>query len=106
MATREQRFASRRRKAWSAPPLRIDRAECITCDDCVRACPPRLDAIIHHAGSLVVIPELCSGCGACLPVCPVDCIHPDPDWQPAPDSWWRSALRDAESERGSARAAR
>jgi hypothetical protein len=23
-------------------------------------------------------------------VCPVDCIHPDPDWKPenVPDDWW------------------
>ena len=29
------------------------------------------------------------GLRKCLPpVCPVDCILPDPEWKPAPDEWW------------------
>jgi electron transport complex protein RnfB len=89
--TRVDRVEGRERKGWTPSPVRIDRAECITCDDCVRACPPQFDAIVHHRGSLVVIPELCSGCGKCVAPCPVDCIHPDPAWRPAPASWWESA---------------
>jgi electron transport complex protein RnfB len=44
---------------------------------------------------VIIIPELCSGCEKCLPpVCPVDCIVPDPDWTPAPDDWWREQTID------------
>jgi hypothetical protein len=21
-------------------------------------------------------------------VCPVNCIYPDPDWEPSPQAWW------------------
>ena len=32
------------------------------------------------------------GCDKCLDPCPVNCIHPDPDWEPAPDEWWSEPL--------------
>ena len=89
-ATRDDRIAARERKPqWKPAPLRIDRAECINCDECIRACPRGFGAIFRHGGSVVIVPELCSGCDRCVPVCPVDCIHADADWRPAPDAWWR-----------------
>ena len=35
-----------------------------------------------------------SGCDKCLPVCPVDCIYPDADWQftTIPADWWDEPL--------------
>lgn len=96
-ATRAERIASRtRNERWRNPPLRIEMAECINCDACLRACPPEFGAIFNHDADVVIIPALCSGCDKCLPACPVDCIHPFPDWHALghPEAWW------AEAERG------
>jgi len=89
-ATRDDRFASRRRNPkWLNAPMRIDMSICISCDTCLRHCPPQFGAIFNHGVDVIIIPELCSGCGKCLPpVCPVDCIVDDPDWTPAPADWW------------------
>ena len=89
-SSREQRIAERvRNPKWKAVPLRIEMSECINCDTCIRHCPPQFGAIFNHDADVVIIPELCSGCGKCLPpVCPVDCIYEDPDWKPAPGAWW------------------
>ena len=57
-------------------------SECINCDACLRHCPSQFGAIFNHGADVVIVPELCSGCDKCLPACPVDCIYPDPDWQP------------------------
>ncbi len=88
--SRAERIAGRvRNDKWKNPPVRIDMSICINCDACLRHCPPQFGAIFNHGPDVIVIPELCSGCGKCLPpVCPVDCIHPDPDWTPATDDWW------------------
>jgi electron transport complex protein RnfB len=93
-STRRERIASRaRNEKWSNPPLRIEMSECINCDACLRHCPPQFGAIFNHGPDVVIVPELCSGCGKCLPpVCPVRCIHPDPDWSPAPEEWWSLPL--------------
>lgn len=95
-AGRDQRLATRQRNPkWRRPPLFIDMAACINCDTCIRHCPPPFGAIFNHGIDVVIIPELCSGCGECVDPCPVDCIHPAPDWSPAPDGWWdEPALRD------------
>jgi len=86
---RAERVASRERKpTWRNSPLQIVRAECIVCDECVRACPAGFGAIFGHGVTLVIVPELCSGCGKCVPVCPVDCIVDDPAWSAAPEEWW------------------
>jgi electron transport complex protein RnfB len=77
---------------WRNPPLRIEMSECINCDACLRHCPPQFGAIFNHSVDVIIIPELCSGCDKCLPACPVDCIYPDPEWQPAPDDWWKNPL--------------
>ena len=47
------------------------------------------DLIFNHGIDVIILPELCSGCGKCLPpVCPVDCIVDDPAWTASPDDWW------------------
>jgi len=90
LATRAGRVAERQRDPrWGRPPVRIVMAFCVNCDACVRACPPAFGAIVHHRHDVVVIAELCSGCGRCLPpVCPADCIVADPDPAPTPGPWW------------------
>ena len=88
---RSGRIAERRRHPkWQNPPLRIEMAECINCDACLRACPPHFGAIFNHGPDVVIVPELCSGCDKCLPACPVDCIYPFADWVAvgAPVAWW------------------
>ena len=88
--TRAERVESRERnEKWKNPPFKIDMSICINCDTCLRHCPTQFGAIFNHGIDVVILPELCSGCEKCLPpVCPVDCIVPDPDWDPSPDDWW------------------
>ncbi len=83
-----------RNPKWKSPPLRIEMAECINCDACLRHCPTQFGAIFNHGIDVVIIPELCSGCDKCLPACPVDCIYPDPEWSPAPTDWWDEPATD------------
>ena len=52
----------RRNPKWQNPPLRIEMAECINCDACLRHCPPQFGAIFNHGPDVVILPELCSGC--------------------------------------------
>jgi Na+-translocating ferredoxin:NAD+ oxidoreductase subunit B len=62
MSARSDRVASRTRNVkWLNAPVRIEMAECINCDACLRACPPHFGAIFNHGVDVVVIPELCSG---------------------------------------------
>jgi Na+-translocating ferredoxin:NAD+ oxidoreductase subunit B len=86
---RSERIENRaRHDGWKKPPRRIERSECITCDSCLRSCPPEFDAIFDNGLDVVIVPELCSGCPACVLVCPVDCIYVDEDWTPTgPDLW-------------------
>ena len=92
-STRLERIADRTRNPkWRNVPLRIEMSECINCDACLRHCPPQFGAIFNHGADVVIVPELCSGCDKCLPACPVDCIYPDPEWQPAPEEWWSLPL--------------
>jgi electron transport complex protein RnfB len=78
---RSQRIATRsRNQAWKKPPRRIESSECITCDMCVRSCPPEFGAIFDRGLDVVIVPELCSGCPVCVMVCPVDCIYVDEEW--------------------------
>ena len=87
---RAERLESHERNPkWQIAPFIIDMSICINCDTCIRHCPTQFGAIFNHGIDVIIIPELCSGCGKCLPpVCPVDCILPDPEWKPAPDEWW------------------
>lgn len=90
---RATRIAERQRAPkWKLPPFTILVDECINCDACLAACPPRLGAVFHHGPHMVIVPELCSGCGKCLaPVCPVDCIVADESWTPTSDETWSRA---------------
>ena len=91
-ATREARIATRARNPkWRNPALRIDMDVCINCDTCLRHCPPHFGAIFNHGMDVVIVAELCSGCGKCVAPCPVDCILAFPEWRehPTPLSWWR-----------------
>lgn len=52
---------------------------CIRCvyTDCVEVCPVEC---FHDAGEMLVIdPQECIDCGACVPACPVDAIFFDED---------------------------
>jgi electron transport complex protein RnfB len=91
--TRSERIeAHERNPKWKLPALRIEMSECINCDTCLRHCPPQFGAIFNHGLDVIIVPELCSGCGKCLPVCPVDCIYEDPAPAPTPDDWWALPL--------------
>jgi len=89
-ATRTERIESHERnRKWQSAPLKIDMSICINCDTCIRHCPPQFGAIFNHGIDVIILPELCSGCGKCLPpVCPVDCIVEDPSWSASPADWW------------------
>jgi electron transport complex protein RnfB len=86
---RDERIAERSRSQnWRKPPRRIEAAECITCDHCLRNCPPEFGAIFDRGLDVVIVPELCSGCPSCVLVCPVDCIYVDEDWTPTDQAMW------------------
>jgi len=89
-STRDGRIESHdRNPKWQNSPLRIEMSECINCDTCLRHCPEQFGAIFNHGIDVIIVPELCSGCLKCVPVCPVDCISPVPEWSHAPDDWWK-----------------
>ncbi len=94
--TRVERIKNRERNPkWKNPALIIDMSICINCDTCLRHCPPQFGAIFNHGLDVIIVSELCSGCGKCLPpVCPVDCIFPDPTPKPTPHDWWAHPLSD------------
>ncbi|GAB3441625.1 hypothetical protein GCM10027570_07950 [Streptomonospora sediminis] len=86
---RDERIAARARSDnWRKPPRRIESSECITCDTCLRHCPPEFGAIFDSGLNVVIVPELCSGCPACVVVCPVDCIYVDEEWTPTGNDMW------------------
>ena len=61
---RTERLADRERNSkWRPAPFRIEMSECINCDACLRHCPPQFGAIFNHGIDVIIIPELCSGCG-------------------------------------------
>jgi H+/Na+-translocating ferredoxin:NAD+ oxidoreductase subunit B len=86
---RNERITRRARSEnWRKPPRRIEASECITCDTCLRNCPPEFGAIFDRGLDVVIIPELCSGCPVCVLVCPVDCIYVDEEWNETDDEMW------------------
>jgi Na+-translocating ferredoxin:NAD+ oxidoreductase subunit B len=89
-ANRPDRIAARvRNPKWKSPPLRIDMSTCINCDTCLRHCPEQFGAIFNFGLDVVILPELCSGCGKCLPpICPVDCIVVDSADAVSDLDWW------------------
>lgn len=48
--------------------------ECIMCGACEPECPE--NAISEGEDVYVIDPELCTDCGNCAEVCPVDCCVP------------------------------
>jgi ferredoxin len=52
---------------------------CINCKhtECVQVCP--VDAFHSGTNFLVIDPDACIGCGACVPACPVKAIFDEPD---------------------------
>ena len=92
-ATRLERITARERNPkWQLSPVRIEMAECINCDACLRHCPPQFGAIFNHGMDVIILPELCSGCGKCLDPCPVNCFYDDPQWTASPRAWWDEPL--------------
>lgn len=88
-AGRDERIAQQsRNENWKKPPRRIETSECITCDMCLRSCPPEFGAIFDNGLDVVIVPELCSGCPVCVMVCPVDCIYVDEQWTPTDARLW------------------
>jgi ferredoxin len=59
--------------------------ECINCDVCEPECPNQ--AISQGEEIYEINPALCTECVGhfdepqCMKVCPVECIHPDPDYK-------------------------
>ena len=57
----------------------IDVERCKGCELCIPACPPRVLVMSEKRNELgVAFPELmpgCTGCGACLLVCPDFCFE-------------------------------
>lgn len=52
---------------------------CVKCryTDCVTVCP--VDCFHEDAEMLVIDPEVCIDCGACIPECPVQAIFAESD---------------------------
>ena len=52
---------------------------CVKCKytDCVTVCP--VDCFHEDAEMLVIDPEVCIDCGACIPECPVNAIYAEED---------------------------
>ena len=57
---------------------------CIKCryTDCVAVCP--VDCFHEDAEMLVIDPDVCIDCGACIPECPVQAIYTEDD---VPEKW-------------------
>ena len=50
-----------------------DRAVCVACGVCMKACP-RSAISIHQGCYALVEAEKCVGCGLCAKACPAGCI--------------------------------
>ena len=61
---------------------------CIKCKylDCVEVCP--VDCFYEGDNMLVIHPDECIDCGACVPACPVSAIYPVED---LPERWKKFA---------------
>lgn len=66
---------------------------CVKCryTDCVTVCP--VDCFHEDAEMLVIDPEVCIDCGACVPECPVQAIFPVED---LPEKWQSYTALNAE----------
>ncbi len=65
---------------------------CVKCKftDCVSVCP--VDCFRDGENFLVIDPDECIDCGACVPECPVEAIYLDDD---VPDKWQEYILLNA-----------
>lgn len=52
---------------------------CVDCryTDCVEVCPVDCFWEVTEPAMLVIDPNTCIDCGACLPVCPIQAIYPE-----------------------------
>lgn len=52
---------------------------CVDCryTDCVEVCPVDCFWEIEEPAMLVIDPDTCIDCGACVPVCPIQAIYPE-----------------------------
>lgn len=50
----------------------IDIFKCNGCEICVKACPPKVMAMVGRIA--VILDDLCEECGICADVCPIDAI--------------------------------
>ena len=65
----------------------IVKDECIKCKltDCVEVCP--VDCFYEGENMLVINPDECIDCGACVPECPVEAIFADTDVPDEEEEW-------------------
>ncbi len=56
-------------------PYAVDSAKCINCRKCIReiGCP----ALVTSGDAVLIDPNLCTGCGLCASICPVEAIGGD-----------------------------
>ena len=60
---------------------------CINCKytDCVTVCP--VDCFHEDELMLLIDPDVCIDCGACVPECPVQAIYPEEDVPESEKEW-------------------
>ena len=60
---------------------------CVMCkyQECVAVCP--VDAFKEMPTYLIIDPDECIDCGACVPECPVDAIFADTDIPDGEEEW-------------------
>ena len=54
--------------------------------DCVAVCP--VEAFREADNYLVIDPDECIDCAACIPECPVEAIFADTDLPAEEEAWW------------------
>ncbi len=65
-------------------------ARCVNCryTDCCTVCPVDCFYEVADPAMLVIDPDTCIDCEACIPACPVHAIYPE-DELPAPYAEWK-----------------